>query len=233
MSINQLILIAGPMNSGKDTTAKILVDEHGYTHTSFATPLKEFVKLFFSIPGNILYGPSELRNKLAKEYLLLDAWTLNTWLKHVDKYDSYIRGMFKTKLDLPLDRLKKHIKDFAAKADTLTVREILQVVGTDWGRAIKDTIWIELAIEYMNTEDNVKGNFVISDCRFLNEATLVKSKVKNTKLWWIDSSRRVAQQQSSHSSEPTKSRFEGFIDGIIDNNGGQELLSSQVKKLLA
>lgn len=49
-------------------------------------------------------------------------------------------------------------------------RDAAQKLGTEWGRSLDDNLWVKLT---MNNLDPAK-NYVISDVRFENEATMVR-----------------------------------------------------------
>jgi energy-coupling factor transporter ATP-binding protein EcfA2 len=70
----------------------------------------------------------------------------------------------------------------------VTVRHVLQTLGTEWGRdCIDPNLWIKLLVQYAATlgpEDIV----VISDCRFLNEARVLSEA--GASIWRIRRSER-------------------------------------------
>lgn len=51
-----IIGFLGRARSGKDTAADYLVEHHGYTKISFATPIKEICKILFGFNDEQLYG---------------------------------------------------------------------------------------------------------------------------------------------------------------------------------
>jgi hypothetical protein len=54
-----IIGLSGFINSGKDTVAKYLVRNHGFTKLSFASTLKDMVSVVFGWPRNLLEGDTE------------------------------------------------------------------------------------------------------------------------------------------------------------------------------
>jgi len=57
--------------------------------------------------------------------------------------------------------------------DGKSPRQLLQTLGTDWGRnMVSDTIWID-AMRRM-IADQTLGTIIIDDCRFENEAKMVR-----------------------------------------------------------
>lgn len=57
------IVLSGEAGSGKDSVAKILERDHGWTPYSLAGPLKRFVEDMFFFTKEQLYGPSHFRNE--------------------------------------------------------------------------------------------------------------------------------------------------------------------------
>jgi len=58
-----IIVLSGEAGAGKDSTANILVDRHGFTLFSLAGPLKRFAEDMFGFTKEQLYGPSHARNQ--------------------------------------------------------------------------------------------------------------------------------------------------------------------------
>lgn len=57
-----IIVLSGEAGAGKDSTANILVDRHGFVLHSLAGPLKRFAEDMFGFSKEALYGPSHARN---------------------------------------------------------------------------------------------------------------------------------------------------------------------------
>lgn len=58
-----IIVLSGEAGAGKDSTANILVERHGFTLFSLAGPLKRFAEDMFGFTKEQLYGPSHARNQ--------------------------------------------------------------------------------------------------------------------------------------------------------------------------
>ena len=101
-----------------------------------------------------------------------------------------------------------------------TPRFAMQTVGTEWGRRlIGEEIWLNKARHYINqarTFPDFRG-IVIDDCRFDNEAALVRSLggvvIHVTRL-------DMPTVASTHASEKGVSMM--LIDGTIAAHGGDE-----------
>lgn len=57
-----IIVLSGEAGAGKDSTANVLVSQHGFTLFSLAGPLKRFAQDMFGFTDEQLYGPSHARN---------------------------------------------------------------------------------------------------------------------------------------------------------------------------
>jgi hypothetical protein len=60
--MSKLIVLSGEAGAGKDSVAKILVENHGFWLYSLASPLKRFAEDMFGFTQEQLYGPSHSRN---------------------------------------------------------------------------------------------------------------------------------------------------------------------------
>lgn len=60
--MGHLIVLSGEAGAGKDSVAKVLVEEHGWELFSLAAPIKRFAADMFGFTNEQLYGPSSARN---------------------------------------------------------------------------------------------------------------------------------------------------------------------------
>lgn len=124
------------------------------------------------------------------------------------------------------------------KESQLTVREFLQLLGTDAGRiVIHENIWVNAfwadyksiggkMIANPQEKHKVYPNWIITDCRFPNEAQSVKDRGGI-----IIRTERDNPNPSNHPSETGLDDYQDF-DYIIDNNGSMEDLIEQVRIIL-
>lgn len=91
-------------------------------------------------------------------------------------------------------------------------RELLQVIGTDYLRAVSRNIHVDSAIR--DLED---GNYVISDVRFMNELRVCDY------VFWLE--RVGSNGTSTHSSENSIKKNKCII---IDNNGDLETTMKEI-----
>lgn len=113
---------------------------------------------------------------------------------------------------------RRELEDRAIKEQVLpwlgkSPRELLQTLGTEWGRnTVRDDIWIQRAMQAAKRYDRV----AICDCRFANEAQAVLAA--GGAVWEVR--RRaggLAGSAGRHSSEAGVPP--GLISLTIDNNG--------------
>lgn len=106
----------------------------------------------------------------------------------------------------------------------VTVREILQRLGTEWGRQqIADDVWIRCWQARVKGHDQV----VTDDVRFLNEAEAVKAA--GGQMWMIR--RSSAAHDGEHVSEGALDNWDGF-DVVLDNDGSLEEFRRKIDAVL-
>lgn len=109
----------------------------------------------------------------------------------------------------------------------LTIRRLLLDVGTSVGRQYKDSIWLDV---FDNKVESLKDSLdlvVVTDCRFRNEF----DHLKNKNFFMI----RVKRDNSSsinHSSETGQDAIlDSEFDFIIDNNSSLDDLKARVTEV--
>lgn len=114
----------------------------------------------------------------------------------------------------------KNCPDFVDSTNR-TMRYILQTLGTEWGRnTIDERLWINLTknriIQHLENSDK---NIVISDVRFLNEASMLKTI--NARLWQVKRfsfHQNLSENEQIHASEKE-------IESITNTLPVEELLN--------
>lgn len=112
-----------------------------------------------------------------------------------------------------------------------TVREAYQSLGTDWGRnMIGENIWLIAAQQRFTRKlkaikDGIMGGIVVDDCRFDNEAKLVK-ELGGIVVRIV----RPGLSAMDHASEAGIS--DNLVDHIIYNNAGVPHLVDKVRDLV-
>lgn len=118
----------------------------------------------------------------------------------------------------------------------VSARELMQTLGTEWGRKlVDDRVWIRqatAAITAIRQSDPTARGVVVSDIRFANEAEWIRSL--GGQVWHIGD-RKMGKSDglppaaSAHASEAGIAREEH--DGWIDNSGTLDDLYDAVMAL--
>jgi len=113
----------------------------------------------------------------------------------------------------------------------MTIGEMLQKIGTNVMRDYFDKdIWIKSLLLELEQND---GNYIISDCRFKNEAQAVKDiggiviRINRTN----NDTALNSKRDLNHPSEIDLDDYTGF-DFIIENDGTLEDLDIKIKNIL-
>lgn len=123
-------------------------------------------------------------------------------------------------------RLSDIIKDFGwdgykETVDADEIRGLLQRLGTEAGRNVLwDSIWIDAAFHGLDPA----GNYVVTDCRFPNEAEAVRERGGSV----VRIDRRGVGPANGHASETSLDDYE--FDYRIDNSGTLEEYHTAIKK---
>lgn len=141
MNLPKIIgLYSSAPQSGKSTTAKFLIENHGYKLVKFAGTLKAMVRAFLLEMG-----------------------------MPASDIESYIEGSKKEEVIPALG---------------VSSRRILVSIGTDWGRnIISPTLWVDAAMNRIETLLAAGERIVIDDVRFPNEAKMLRGK--GAQLWRV------------------------------------------------
>jgi hypothetical protein len=127
-----IIGIVGKAGSGKDTVADILVRDHGFCKIALADPMKRACREFFDFTDDQLWGPSEMRNEVD------DRWPRP---RESHRLDENGRCHVCFELFPPSE-------EACFGGDMyLSPRVALQQLGTQWGRAMSEDIWINKALK--------------------------------------------------------------------------------------
>lgn len=108
--------ISGLAGSGKDTLARFLVEDQGFTVLSLADPLKRICRDVFAFTDEQLWGPSENRNRPDPRY-------------------PRVRCAGCQSCEFSCDHFYH-----------LTPRYALQRLGTEWGRDCYPNVWVEYGL---------------------------------------------------------------------------------------
>jgi hypothetical protein len=105
-------------------------------------------------------------------------------------------------------------------------RRLLQVIGTECGRAYDNDIWVKKMRELLDKNTGHKGIIAIDDCRFDNEAVLVR-ELKGI----VIEIHRPGCAPDGHASEQGVSQH--LVDKHIMNDGTLDDLKNNVLSIIA
>lgn len=113
----------------------------------------------------------------------------------------------------------------------LTPRYALQTLGTEWGRNCDPALWAKVGVRAALTVHLAGYTAVITDCRFANEAALVREA--GGQVWFLERF-VLASSFDTHPSETEMMSpvFQSFITHRIANHGTKEQLRQLVEVAL-
>lgn len=212
MTLPRYLAIAGRIGSGKDTLASRLADVYGVRPVAMADELKRRTREILHVSEEALWGPSETRYAPLDPLLLavaLDYWRMSGyWQDLLPDTDYATRG--KVAHDV-----WRAIRQGSPPGGTPTVRWALQLLGTEFGRALDPYVWVRAwraAADhllagggYSRTEGCLRApsdapcGVVVTDLRFPNEAQSVLDAGGRVLL--LDADKRIGPRTDSHASE--------------------------------
>lgn len=169
-----IVLIVGQAGSGKDTFGKMLCDHAGFKRVALADPLKMIAKEVFGFTDEQLWGPSEKRNEIDSDYA--PGGGKHTRLQLPLVLHDQLFGRYSFDHEGVIRQFMCDIRDYTLANNGLSARYALQQLGTEVGRKISPTFWIDKTIASAQLElDTFVPGIVITDGRFLNEIKAIKA----------------------------------------------------------
>lgn len=198
-----IIGISGKKQCGKDTVCKIIKALDIWNRYGDGDMLT-FVKM-------LLKTPSPLGS---------------IWYKHAyaDKLKQVLSIILNVDVVAFEDNIFKMSNSEIAKPEGgyYTNRELLQRFGTEVGRSISPTLWVDALFANYSEDDH----WIIPDVRFPSEAKAIKDR--GGIIIRVD---RETLSHDNHPSETALDDYEGF-DYRIDNNSDIEHLIDKVKGIM-
>jgi hypothetical protein len=157
------IALSGKKQVGKDTSAQIiagLLTKQGkrVTFTAFAEALKEMCIGVLGLPRNLVYGTDADKNTLT--HIKWDTLPHAIRMKYSTSYVPHPNG--------------SGLLDMVPRSGPMTVREVLQIMGTDIFRDMfEGNVWANSPFRRNWSEYNV---VIITDCRFPNEKSVTETR---------------------------------------------------------
>lgn len=160
---------------------------------ALADPLKEFAMDYLGLPANLLWGTNE------------DKETVTTYKKSklplYTAFDLFYHNGSNTEVMMDLEN-----------EPFLTIREVLQLVGTELFRKIDPEYWLNKNRELIK-EDSSKL-VIVSDVRFENEIV----GLRKDGVIVIYLTRNIHGNKDGHSSEKDVDKLRNLADFCIDND---------------
>ncbi len=216
-NMSKIIGFTGKKNSGKNTAADIASDylaqrKLSSYHVSFAQTLKSTCIDLFGLDPNLVLGSDKDKNQL----------TDITW----DNLPNEIREKYgiKTTIQYPHgdNGCTTPVNVVLNATGRMTIREVLQVVGTDIFRNMfDDNIWVKAAFNGLPNCNCI----IFTDVRFPNEANAIKAR--NGTIIRIN---RPTHSIDSHISETALDNYP--FDHIIHNKGTLQEFETLVKLVM-
>lgn len=194
----QIIALTGSAGTGKDTAADILVTHCQFTKLAFADALRAEVGEAFKVPAELLTR-RDLKEMPTAALALIECSDMG-----------FIGALVRSaatdgvRFDVP-----------AWFRGSLSPRQVLQLWGTEYRRAQRINYWLEalrVRITQLHALDG-RTRFVIPDCRFENEAALVRAM--GGVVWQITRD-GVQPVEGQHASATDGTRLNPSV--VIDNS---------------
>lgn len=202
------ISLSGKKQVGKDTAAEMMVKMletagHKVKVTAFAEQLKKIAIDVLGLPHDLVYGSNE--DKETETHVLWDTFPNAIRLKYSNELCEFFGG------DLP-------------RHGAMTIREVLQVMGTDIFREMFESdVWANSPFRRDWSDCDV---VLITDCRFPNE-----KKITEERSGTVIRVERDTGLQDNHRSETALDGVE--FEYFYENRGSLDDLRNFMQGILA
>lgn len=227
----KLAVFAGPKQSGKDTSAKILKDsKRAVGNVPFAGPLKRICAEVFQI-APVMFNDPDFKERPFKEPVVVNIKHLRKlkelMLEYVDPYEP---GKFHNLNRIPASQFEG--------LTFKTPREILQIIGTELIRECVHQDWHCWAA-FSEKNKKISGfsnsTHCVTDCRFPNEYLYLKKHHDCTFAYVERPEAEKVLAEATHDSERLLLQVKEMIlaDGgvLIKNHSSVEDLKKIVETL--
>mgnify|MGYP000623823805 CR=1 FL=1 len=194
----QIIALTGLAGTGKDTAADILATHCGFTKLAFADALRAEVQSAYNVPAELLTR-RDLKEMPTAALALVECTDMGF-------VGAMARAMMMQGMALTWGWLEAQ----------RSPRQILQWWGTEYRRAQRVNYWLELLRDRIRQLHALDGRtrFVITDCRFENEAAMIRAM--GGVVWQITRD-GVQSVEGQHASATDGTRLNPSV--VIDNSG--------------
>ena len=200
-----LIIIAGRKRVGKSTSARYISDKLNRSHlpeiVSFANPIKTMTDILFGLAGRPFGSEQEKASETG--------WVWD---------------------DLQKECWKQSGSPNKIGSDKVTVREILQLVGTMFRNHFCATFWENILCDYIKDPSD-REVVIIDDCRLPQELNIKpKGYSKILRVYLRRAS--VAKDNVHYTETALENAPLDVFDEVIDNDGDIDALYKRLDKLL-
>lgn len=191
-----IIGVVGAAGSGKDTFTDMINEILPVMGMAFADPIKDFAQKVFRFTDEQMWGPTSARNGVdhrfspperpPETYIGVLTELVRAKIHYHDKNRADAKQRYEQhRLDFILDTMVGGWPSRAgAKLDEvmeqilamkhITPRTVLQLLGTEYGRALSDSLWVDIALQKAQALNKNGLTVAIKDTRFVNEARAIK-----------------------------------------------------------
>ena len=212
-----IVMFVGKLGSGKDTAAQFMRDRVKKAGViTLAAPMKEFAKKVFGFTHDQMYGSSALREQVFTK-------DNHSAIEDFKRYaPAFIEDLFSKDLQSNGEALDKWFWSIIDDGPR-TGRHILQTLGTEFGRAQDQDVWIRAGINGA-TQALVEGADLVTftDGRFRNEVLAIK-RVGGMIVNVIDPDNRTVAVHASEKEQESIPEF--WYDYRLVNRKGMGLLN--------
>lgn len=213
--MTRILALAGKQGAGKDTCAKFLVrnatelfGKGGVVKTyHFADSLKQLLADYFGLDPDLLWGTQEQK----KTFTHLQWENLPHYTELVQKVRSEVVTESLTEGSIWEDDAWGEEINRRLPKGPMTVREVLEQVGTEIFRRMMGDVWIQHCLRRIRQEGASLA--IIADCRFPDEVEAVQRA--GGKALRLTRTTREASS-NAHASSVGLDDFVGF-NGVLPN----------------
>lgn len=195
----QIIAMTGLAGTGKDTAAAMLTTHLGFTKVAFADAVRHEAAAAFNAPHE-LFTRRDLKEMQTTALALIECSDMGF-------IGALARAAIRSQEPANINRQwLEHPR---------SPRQIMQWWGTEYRRAQRVTWWLEKLREHITALHKLDGRtrFVVPDCRYENEAHLVRSM--GGVIWQITRT-GTADVELGHTSQTDGSKLDPST--VIPNN---------------
>jgi hypothetical protein len=155
---------------------------------------------------------------------ILEAEHAYTGLAFADPMREMLQRLFDVAKLPDQYRTSRTLKETPLPELQISYRQMMQKLGTEWGRSLKEDLWVRLAKSRVEADSS--KNYCISDVRFKNEAAWIKNQ--GGVLWRVE--RPNVDSVQLHVSEVEADDIQ--VDVTVPNIGSLAELSAIVGTIL-